>query len=51
MLAYIQVTEVFVVVQGIPDHKAVGDFKSNICRGKHRISNKTCRIQYKFKLR
>ena len=29
---YIQVTEILIVVQGITNYKAVGDFKSNICQ-------------------
>lgn len=33
---YIQVTEVFIVVQGIADDKVVGDFKSNIYQSKRR---------------
>lgn len=33
---YIQVTEVFIVVQGIADDEVVGDFKSNIYQSKRR---------------
>lgn len=31
---YIQVTEVFIVVQGVTDDEVVGDFKSNIYQSK-----------------
>lgn len=33
---HVQVTEVLVVVQSVAHDKAVGDFKSNICREKRR---------------
>lgn len=43
---HVQVAEVLVVVQSIAHHKAVGDFKSNICREERRNEPRmlqTCR--------